>query len=50
MASANAGGTSAAGSTTRSAFSTTRWTKPSIRAYAASASRRASSLYSIIDR
>jgi hypothetical protein len=50
IASANAGGTSAAGSTAPPAFSTTRCTKPSIRANADSASRSASSLYSIIER
>ncbi len=49
MASAKAGGTSAAGSTLP-AFSTTRWTKPSMRANADSASRSASSLYSMVER
>src|SRR5690606_14082023 len=49
IASAKAGGTSADGSTVP-AFSTTRCTKPSIRANADSASRSASSLYSIIER
>lgn len=50
MASAKAGGTSSAGATTPPAFSTTRCTKPSIRANADSASRRASSLYSMVER
>ncbi len=50
IASAKASGTSSAGSTVLPAFSQTRCTKPSIRANADSASRSASSLYSIIER
>ncbi|CAM5284146.1 hypothetical protein SVIOM342S_01607 [Streptomyces violaceorubidus] len=50
IASAKAGGTSAAGSTVWPASSVTRCTKPSMRAYADSASRRDSSLYSMVER
>ncbi len=50
IASAKAGGTSVAGSGVSPAFSVTRCMKPSIRAKADSASRSASSLYSIIER